>query len=148
MIDQLTPFIFILVLATATQITFPAPVDLIVLGLAKVGINPIGLVVCVTVGMLVGASFDYYVGKHGIKAIPWLKKKTNSRSYHQAEHFYQQYGQWTLLFTFLPFVGKYFPFISGLMELSYKRMLSLFVLGKVLYYGTFGILLVKFGVLA
>lgn len=147
MIEQIAALFPLLLLSTATQIIIPAPVDLIALGMTRIGINPLALIFTITIGMLIGASFDYYIGRYGIETVSWLKKKTDSRDYRKAEHFYKKYGCWTLLFTFLPFVGKYFPFISGLMELSYKKMLSLFVFGKLLYYGFWGILILKSGVL-
>lgn len=136
MLDQIPTLASLLALASVNQVFLPAPLDLIMLGLFKAGLSPFLIIVFATIGLTLGATIDYCIAKFGIETIPWLKKKTNTKSYHHAERFYKKYGLWTLLFTFLPFVGKYFPFIAGLMEAPLKKVLSVYILGKILYYGT------------
>ncbi len=125
--------------AATNQVFLPAPLDLIMFGMFKTGLNPLFIIIFAIMGLTAGATIDYCVAKFGIKTIPWLKKKADTKSYHHAESFYKKYGLWTLLFTFLPFVGKYFPFIAGLMEAPLKKVLPVYILGKILYYSFLGL---------
>lgn len=61
------------------------------------------------------AIFDYFVGKLGVENAPWIRKDTKSRQYKHAARFYHKYGKWTLLISYFPFIGKYFPFVAGVM---------------------------------
>lgn len=147
MTGELAALLSILVLAVANQIIIPAPTDLIMLGLALTGVNPLALVIFATIGATIGAGTDYFIGRFGMESIPWLRKSTKTKNYRRAEHFYEKYGYWTLLFSFFPFIGKYFPFVSGIFKGSFVKTIIIYDLGRILYYGIAAFLLFGLGVL-
>lgn len=130
-------------LSIVNQIIIPAPVDLIMLGLVKIGHDPILVVLTIVVGSTLGATVDYFLGKLGIEKVAWLKRKTESKGYKKARRFYDKYGSWTLLFSYAPFVGKYFVFIAGIMKTKFIKVIFLYVFGKLLYYAVAGYLVLN-----
>ncbi len=145
MLENTAPLITLLVLSVATQITIPIPLDMILLGMTAIKFNYALLVAIVVTGLTIGAIIDYSIGRFGIETIPWLHKRKNTRGYKKAEKFYKKYGKWTLLFSSLPFVGKYFPLLAGIMETKFLTFLSVYLAGKVIYYSL--ITLIAFGIL-
>jgi membrane protein YqaA with SNARE-associated domain len=125
--------LFLLSLITSTPIPFPY--DLAVIGYLKNGVTPLYVCILATIGLTLAAIIDYLIGKYGIQSIPFLRKNKKTKRFRQAKKMYERYGQWTLLFTFIPFVGKYFPFLAGIMELSFVRFFLILVAGKLIYYG-------------
>lgn len=142
MID-LSSLIPLALLSGATQIILPAPVDLIMLGLIKMGQNPVFVILAVVIGSSLGAIVDYYLGKKGVEKISWVKLKTKSPGFRKAQRFYNKYGYWTLLFSYAPFVGKYFVLIAGIMKAKLPKVLAFYIIGKLLYYAVAGVIILN-----
>jgi membrane protein YqaA with SNARE-associated domain len=128
------------ILSIVTQITFPVPLDAILLGMAAAKFNYFLLVSIAVVGLTLGATFNYFVGRFEMDKISWLHKRKKSKGYKRADKFYKKYGKWTLLFSACPFVGKYFPLLAGIMGTKFVTFLSIYVLGKVFYYSAIALI--------
>lgn len=128
-------YIPLFALALVNQIGIPAPVDLIMLGLVKAGLNTWFVIVAAIAGMTVGSTVDFAFGKYGLQIIPWIRKEEKSTHFRRAHKFFQKYGEISLFFTWFPFIGKYLPLVAGIMKISAKSFLTYYILGKILYYG-------------
>lgn len=131
---QIQGLLPLFLVAIATQTTIPIPLDLIMFGMVATGFNKILVVVVAIIGLTIGASLDYILGRYEITLIPWFKKEMHTKTYKKAEKFYHQYGKWTLLVSFFPFIGKYFPLVSGIMKTPWLDFLSIYIFGKIVYY--------------
>jgi len=127
------PSLFLL--ALVNQLIVPAPVDLIMLGLIKAGLNIWAVLGVAILGMTVGSTADYIFGRYGLNLIPWVRKEEKSKQFKRAEKLFKKYGQITLFLTWLPFIGKYIPLIAGLMKTPTMNFVAFYILGKVIYYG-------------
>ncbi len=117
-----------------TQIIIPFPLDLIILAMFGLNFDPLLVIVLATVGLTIGASVTYFIGKGGLRVFKSFRKLEKTKKFYQAKTLYNKYGQWTLLFTFLPGVGKYFALFAGIMGLGWIRFLVLFIVGRLVYY--------------
>lgn len=126
-----TPLFF---LSIVTQVVIPVPLDLVVLGMFALNFNPLLVIFLSTAGLSIGATLTYIVGRGGLRKLKTFKKFEKTKKYHQAKRLYNKYGRWTLLFCFLPGIGKYFPLFAGIMNLHWGRFLMLFIVGRVIYY--------------
>lgn len=142
MIDLITLFP-LAILSAVNQIIVPAPIDLIMLAMVKLGHNPVAIVLAVVIGSSVGAMIDYYLGRLGMEKISWIKQKTKSKEFHRAQRFYGKYGYWSLLFSYAPFIGKYFVLIAGIMKARPLQVLGLYVIGKLIYYAVAGFIILN-----
>lgn len=122
-----------LLLTAANQLIIPFPTDIVFLGLIQTGINPFLISVFALVGLLLGATIDFVLGKYGLNLIPWVKRKEKSKAFKRSEKFYKTYGKLSLLFTWLPFVGKYLPIVAGVMQTDTLTFYFLFILGRILH---------------
>jgi membrane protein YqaA with SNARE-associated domain len=127
------PSLFLL--ALVNQLILPAPVDLIMLGLIKAGLNIWAILIVGVLGMTAGSTFDYLFGRYGLNLIPWIRKEEQSKGFKRARKFFTKHGQISLLFTWVPFIGKYLPVIAGLMETPITNFYLFYISGKVIYYG-------------
>lgn len=133
-LEFLLGYLFVFIASIFTQVIVPFPLDITMFGMVKIGYVPWILVLLAITGLTVGALADFCLGKFGLRIFPWFRKEEKSKWFKKSKKMYKKYGQWTLLITFFPFVGKYFPLMAGIMKLSNKRFVFLYVIGKVLYY--------------
>lgn len=133
---QTVGYIPLFFLSVVNQLALPAPVDLIMLAMVKLGFNPWVTVATAIFGMTLGSTADFILGKYGLRLIPWVRKEEKTKHFKRAEKFYRKYGLITLLFTWTPFVGKYLPFIAGAMKIHATTFYFFYLLGKLCYYGT------------
>lgn len=117
-----------------SQAIFPIPVELMALAMWKFHFESIFVITVIIIGLAVGAILDYLFGRYELQVIPWFKKEKRTKSFKRAEKFYRRYGKWSLLLTFIPFLGAYFPLLAGILEESFFDFLVLYVAGKVVYW--------------
>ncbi|MGH1470767.1 MAG: YqaA family protein [Cellvibrionaceae bacterium] len=92
----------------------------------------IGLVA--TLGNTLGAVFNWGLGRYLLhfqqkKWFPFSQEKLVS-----SQVWFQRYGQWSLLFSWLPMVGDAFTFIAGTMRVKLITLIVLCGIGKGLRY--------------
>tara|TARA_R110001583_G_scaffold52393_8_gene162848 strand:- start:11898 stop:12338 length:441 start_codon:yes stop_codon:yes gene_type:complete len=81
----------------------------------------------VTAGNSAGAIFTYFMGYY----FNWGREKAKHK---KAYHFFQKYGVYTLLFSWLPLIGDLLPLVAGWMKLPILKSLLFIVTGKALRY--------------
>lgn len=111
------------------------PLDGLIIGMTLLNFNWLLVVSIAIVGLTVGSAVMYSVGRYGFSLNTSLENKRNTKNFKKAQALYQKYGYWTLVFSFMPLVGKFFPLTAGLMKTSWIKFLSFYILGKIVYYG-------------
>lgn len=140
--QNLIPLAGLFFLAFINQVFLPAPVDFIILAMAAAGLNPGELIIVNVIGQTLGSTTDFLIARYGIDSIPWVEKKEKKKGFKRARKFFEKYGRYTLIFSDAPFMGKFFPFLAGLLELPIYEFFVFYLLGKAIYYSAFYLILV------
>jgi membrane protein YqaA with SNARE-associated domain len=113
----------------------PAQSELVLAGLVlAANHNPMILIAVATVGNVLGAAFNWLLGRYldQFKHRRWFPVK--ARELAKAAQIYQRYGVWSLLFSWLPFIGDPLTVIAGLLGTSFTLFLLLVSIGKLARY--------------
>ncbi len=100
------------------------------------GSSPLATVVVATLGNSLGGGTNYLIGRYGGG---WLNGKTlriDARRLAQASRWFNRYGSWSLLFSWLPVIGDPLCLVSGMLGTPPVRFVVLVVCGKGLRYGS------------
>lgn len=87
-----------------------------------------------TLGNTLGAIVNYILGRYLLhfqdrKWFPFKAEKL-----HKSQTWFERYGKWSLLFSWLPLFGDALTFIAGVMKLSFAWFVSLVFIGKAFRY--------------
>ena len=126
MISYLSLFLAGFIAATL----FPASSEVLLYSLLNNGDDPIYLWIAATAGNTLGATINYFLGRYFLhfKNRQWFPVKADQLDKYQ--HWFQRYGVWSLLFSWLPIVGDGFTLIAGTMKVPFQLFVLLVVLGK------------------
>lgn len=98
------------------------------------GFNPLNTVLIATLGNSLGAATNYLLGRWGGD---WLNRKLlriDRQQQQRAEHWFNRYGSWSLLFSWLPVIGDPLCLVSGSLQTPLLRFSLLVTSGKGLRY--------------
>ena len=104
------------------------------------GIVPTSAVLTATLGNSLGALTSYLIGRWGSD---WLLAKLlriDQPQQQRAESWFNRYGSWALLFSWLPIVGDPLCLVSGSLKTPLLRFALLVITGKGLRYATVALL--------
>ena len=96
--------------------------------------NSILLLIAVSTGNILGSVFNWICGFY---AAYFLKKKwfpINQNQIDKATNFFINYGKWSLLLAWLPFIGDPLTFVAGTLRYSFLPFLILVSIGKIARY--------------
>ncbi len=104
------------------------------------GSNPVATVAIATLGNSLGALTSYLLGRVGSDwLISRLLRIEQSRQ-QQAERWFNRYGSWALLFSWLPVIGDPLCLVSGSLKTPLVRFSLLVTTGKFLRYAGVGLI--------
>jgi len=108
--------------------------EVILVALLLQGEPPLALWVAATLGNTLGSGVSWIMGRYLLhfQDRRWFPFKPDSL--HKAQAWFQKYGEWTLLFAWLPVGGDALPFIAGIMRVHPVTMLVLCGIGKGIRY--------------
>jgi len=98
------------------------------------GSSPVAAVITATLGNSLGAGTNYLIGYYGGD---WLAKKLlriDKKQQLRAESWFNRYGSWSLLLTWLPIIGDPLCLVSGMLRTPAGRFSLLVTTGKGLRY--------------
>jgi len=121
-------------LVLVNQLLIPAPTDLVMFGMIKLGFNLWIILIIALAGMLLGATSSFVLGKYGLQLFPFVRREEHTRGFKHVKKLYQKHGQWLLLFSPLPVIGRYLPTVAGLLDTPVLNFYVLFFFGKLVYY--------------
>ena len=79
-------------------------------------------------GNILGSCINYALGYWSQEKI--LHKYQSSRSWNKANHWFQKYGSWSLLFAWLPVIGDPLTLLAGITKTRFWLFLTLVSVGK------------------
>lgn len=105
--------------------------------------SPVPVVLIATAGNYCGGCSTYFIGIYGG---PWLIEKVlgiQEEAQQRAQRFFERYGSWALLFSWVPVVGDPLCLVGGLLKVSFIRFSVLVVVGKFARYATLAFLVTQ-----
>lgn len=92
------------------------------------------LIIMATVGNVLGSLVNWAIGRSvtGIHGAKWLRIDTKALA--KAQEWFERFGIWSLLFSWVPVVGDPFTLIAGMMRVNFWQFLVLVSIGKAFRY--------------
>ncbi len=92
------------------------------------------LVLVATVGNTLGSVINWFIGKNLARLEPYQWFPIKRASMERAEAWYQQYGKWSLLFSWAPFIGDPLTVVAGILRERFVVFLGLVLVAKLCRY--------------
>ena len=88
------------------------------------------LITIASLGNTAGATINWFLGQGIAGSVVHLEKIHASTRYSTIITWYKKYGQWTLLFSWVPFIGDPITVIAGIFKVPLKTFLLIVALAK------------------
>lgn len=112
----------------------PLSSEVLLLALLRDGGNPLLLVTIASIGNTLGSIVNWWLGHFLLRFQdrPWFY--FTPAQIDRAQHWYQRYGLWSLLFAWAPFLGDGLTLIGGVMRVRLWLFVLLVGFGKTTRY--------------
>jgi membrane protein YqaA with SNARE-associated domain len=108
---------------------FPLGSEALLIYDIKQGYNLYLLIFIATLGNSLGAVINYFLGLKGEEYL--VKKNLIKEKYIiKSKYYFDKYGGFSLLFSWLPIIGDPITFIAGTLKYDFKKFLILVVIAK------------------
>ena len=123
--------LFMTALISATL--FPLGSEALLIYDIKEGYNIYLLLLFATLGNSLGSVINYYMALKGEEYL--LEKKVLSEKHIiKGKFYFDKYGSWIILLSWLPIVGDTITFVAGLLKYDFKKFLILVTISKLSRY--------------
>ena len=126
------PALFLLSFLASTLVPLGSEWLLVVLLLQ--GTDPVAAVTTATIGNWLGAVTTWAIGVWGGPYLIRRVLRVSPSDEERAEHFYNRYGSWSLLLSWLPIIGDPLCLVGGLLRVGFLRFSLLVFTGKLARY--------------
>lgn len=97
------------------------------------GYNIYLLLFFATIGNSLGSIFNYFLGLKGEKYLI-RKKLLSEKMILKSKNYFDKYGFYCLLFSWLPIIGDPLTFVAGILKYDLKKFVIIITLAKFLRY--------------
>ena len=119
--------LFITSLISATL--FPLGSEALLIYDIKEGYNLYLLLLFATIGNSLGSVINYFLGLKGEEYL--IKKSLLKEEYIiKSKNYFDKYGAFSILFSWLPIVGDPITFVAGILKYDFKKFLILVIVAK------------------
>lgn len=126
------PALFLLSFLAATMLPLGSEWLLVLLLVNRT--DPIAAVMTATAGNLLGAGTTWGIGVWGGPFLIRRFLRVSPADEKRAERFYARFGSWSLLLSWLPFIGDPLCLLSGILKTGFLRFSLLVFIGKLARY--------------
>ena len=123
--------IYLTLFATAfiSATLFPMGSEALLLYDLNAGHTAFMLILFASLGNTLGSGLNYYFG---LKGEGYLESKgvVNSKSLNRAREFFDRYGGYSLLISWMPIIGDPITFIAGILRYDLKKFILLVSIAK------------------
>jgi membrane protein YqaA with SNARE-associated domain len=121
--------LFVLALLAATLLPMQSEAGLVALLLTD-SYNITGLLLAAIAGNTLGSCINWWLGRslNRFQTRRWFP--ASPAQLQRAQHWYQRYGRWTLLLSWLPIVGDPLTLVAGVMREPLPSFLLLVLVAK------------------
>ena len=114
---------------------FPASSEVVLTGLAATGeFDPVWLLVVASAGNTLGSVFNWLLGRFCLRwqDRPWFPAGPERLA--TATVWFNRYGLWSLLLSWMPVVGDPITLVAGVLKVSFWKFLLLVAIAKTVRY--------------
>jgi len=120
--------------AFAASTILPLSSEVVLATLARSGSSEPGLLLAVaTVGNTLGATANWALGRYAVSFRARFISLDEAR-YQRASRWFNRWGAWCLLFSWLPVIGDPLTLIAGLLRTAFLPFVLLVLIGKAARY--------------
>jgi membrane protein YqaA with SNARE-associated domain len=125
---------FLFVSAFAASTILPMSSEVVLAALAGSGSSAPGLLLAVaTLGNTLGATVNWAIGRYAVGFRARFLALDEAR-YQRAARWFNRWGVWCLLFSWLPVIGDPLTLIAGLLRTAFLPFVLLVLIGKAARY--------------
>ena len=88
------------------------------------------MVTVASLGNTIGATINWFIGLGIVRSVIRSEKIKTSTRYRTGIKWFTKYGKWTLLLSWVPFIGDPITVIAGLLKVPLKTFLLIVALAK------------------
>jgi len=104
------------VVAFLAATILPLSSELVLTGLAINGLSWPLLLFVASLGNVLGATVNYVIGVRYGQPVSMKLLRVSQRSFQRAEHWYQKWGRWSLLLSWVPIIGDPLTLLAGILR--------------------------------
>lgn len=119
--------LFITALISATL--FPLGSEALLIYDITQGHNIYLLLFFATIGNSLGSVINYFLGLKGEEYLI-NKKLLNEKYISKTKTYFDKYGFWSILFSWLPIIGDSITFVAGILKYDFRKFLILVIIAK------------------
>ncbi len=119
--------LFITALISATL--FPLGSEALLIYDITQGHNIYLLLFFATIGNSLGSVINYFLGLKGEEYLI-NKKLLNEKYISKTKTYFDKYGFWSILFSWLPIIGDPITFVAGILKYDFRKFLILVIIAK------------------
>ena len=112
----------------------PAYSEIVLVGLANAGYDPLALWLWASAGNTLGSAVNWGLGRYLLhfQDRKWFPFKPQSLG--MSQRWFQRFGVWSLLLAWMPIGGDALTFIAGIMRVRFMIFITLTAIGKAARY--------------
>ena len=122
-------YLILFITAFISATLFPLGSEALLIYDITQGYNIYLLLFSATFGNSLGSVVNYFLGLKGEEYLI-NKKLLNEKYILKAKSYFDKYGAWSILFSWLPIIGDPITFVAGILKYDFKKFLILVVVAK------------------
>jgi membrane protein YqaA with SNARE-associated domain len=127
-------YISLFIISFLASTILPLGSEALVVLLIRTEFNFFLVVAIATIGNYLGACTSYYIGYKGRLDIIEKYFSISKTKLGKADIWFQKYGTYSLLFTWVPAIGDVITVSGGILKLDFKKFSFYVIVGKMLRY--------------
>ena len=122
-------YLILFITAFISATLFPLGSEALLIYDITQGYNIYLLLLFATLGNSLGSVVNYFLGLKGEEYLI-NKNLLNEKYILKAKNYFDKYGGWSILFSWLPIIGDPITFVAGVLKYDFKKFLILVVVAK------------------
>ena len=122
-------YLILFITAFISATLFPLGSEALLIYDINLGHNIYLLLFFATFGNSLGSVVNYFLGLKGEEYLI-NKKLLNEKYILKAKSYFDKYGAWSILFSWLPIIGDPITFVAGVLKYAFKKFLILVIIAK------------------
>ena len=122
-------YLILFITAFISATLFPLGSEALLIYDITQGYNIYLLLLFATLGNSLGSVVNYFLGLKGEEYLI-NKNLLNEKYILKAKTYFDKYGAWSILFSWLPIIGDPITFVAGVLKYDFKKFLILVVVAK------------------
>ena len=122
-------YLYLFFIAFLSATVFPLGSEALLLYNLTTDLNVYILFISATIGNTIGSIVNYYIGLKGEKFLA-RKKIIKKEKVIKTKRFFDKYGGYTLLFSWVPIIGDPITIVAGMLRYDLKKFLYLTLISK------------------